>query len=320
MSMISLKDVYKNFSGEYALHGITFDVSRGQILGFLGPNGAGKTTTMRIITGFLAPTSGSVTVGGMDIFKNPREIKRLIGYMPENNPLYTDLKVLEYLKFRGKLKGLRRAELKQRLEYVFDTCMLHDVADKLISMLSRGYRQRVGLAEALIHDPQILILDEPTVGLDPTQIRQVRELIKNIGRERTVILSTHILPEVEATCNSVIIINKGKIVAMESSEQLRKLHEGSCKITLEVRGNLTRFEAGLDTAETLLWNRTAQIAGDQVVYELDYTGAEDIRAELFHLAVSTDCILLEQHRQQMSLEDIFIDLVTDEKASGKEQV
>ena len=314
--MISLKDVYKNYSGEYALKGIDLDVTRGQILGFLGPNGAGKTTAMRIITGFVAPTSGSVTVGGMDIFRYPKEIKHLIGYMPENNPLYPDMKVHEYLAFRGKLKGLRSTDLKKRLKSVFDTCMLHDVSDKLIGMLSKGYRQRVGLAEALIHDPQVLILDEPTVGLDPTQIRQVRDLIKNIGTDRTVILSTHILPEVEATCNSVVIINHGKIVAMESSDQLNSLHTSTSRITLELRGALTRFEAGLDKLESCIWTRTTYIDDNQAVYSIEYAGEDDIRGILFQLAVSTDCVLLELHREKASLEDIFIHLVTDEPTDG----
>ncbi len=314
--MISLKDVYKNYSGEYALKGISLDVSRGQILGFLGPNGAGKTTAMRIITGFIAPTSGSVTVAGMDIFRHPKEIKHLIGYMPEHNPLYPDMKVHEYLMFRGKLKGLRSNDLKKRLSNVFDTCMLHDVSDKLIGMLSKGYRQRVGLAEALIHDPQVLILDEPTVGLDPTQIRQVRDLIKNIGTDRTVILSTHILPEVEATCNSVVIINHGKIIAMESSDQLNSMHTSTSRITLELKGALARFEAGLDNLELCLWNRTTYLDDNQAVYSVEYAGEDDIRETFFKLAVSTDCVLLELHREKASLEDIFIHLVTDEPADG----
>lgn len=313
MLMISLKDVYKNFSGEYALNGISLDVDQGQIVGFLGHNGAGKTTAMRIITGFIAPTSGSVTVAGMDIFRHPKEIKRLIGYMPENNPLYHDMNVHEYLIFRGKLKGLTSKQIKNRLTCVFDTCMLHDVANKLIGMLSKGYRQRVGLAEALIHDPPILILDEPTVGLDPTQIRQVRDLIKNIGTERTVILSTHILPEVEATCNSVVIINHGKIIAMESSENLNKIHDTASRITLEVQGNITRFEAGLSAMLSCIWNRTAYIDDNRAVYLVEHTGGcIDMRETLFKLAVSTGCILLEMHREKATLEDIFIHLVTDE--------
>ena len=309
--MISLENVYKNFSGEYALEGISFDVAKGEVLGFLGPNGAGKTTTMRILTGVIAPTSGSVSIAGMDILKNPMEIKKLIGYMPENNPLYTDLTVREYLTFRGKIKGVRRAQLKDRIDYVAEQCMLHDVIDRLIGVLSKGYRQRVGLAETLIHDPKVLILDEPTVGLDPSQIRQVRELIKNLGKDRTVILSTHILPEVEATCSRVVIISNGKIRAVNTTSNLTKMHHGMNKIRLELKNNLARFESFLRDS-SYVWSKSTGATDEHAIYFIEVEKNIDIREELFTAVVKNQSILLSMYEEKVTLEDIFIKLITDE--------
>ena len=309
--MISLDNVYKNFSGQYALEGISFDVAKGEVLGFLGPNGAGKTTTMRILTGVIAPTSGSVSIAGMDILKNPMEIKKLIGYMPENNPLYTDMTVKEYLAFRGKIKGVRRAQLKNRIEYVVQQCMLHDVMDRLIGVLSKGYRQRVGLAETLIHDPQVLILDEPTVGLDPAQIRQVRELIKNLGKDRTVILSTHILPEVEAACSRVVIINNGRIRAINTTANLTKMHRGMNKIRLELKNNLAGFESFLRESP-YSWSKTTGIADEHAVFFIEVEKNIDIREDLFKAVVRNQSVILSMHEEKVTLEDIFIKLITDE--------
>lgn len=279
-------------------------------MGFLGPNGAGKTTTMRIITGAIAPTSGNVSIAGMDVLTHNKEIKKLIGYMPENNPLYSDLKVKEYLIYRGKLKGCRGKKLKSRLEYVVENCIIEDALDKLIANLSKGYRQRVGLAETLIHDPQILILDEPTVGLDPAQIRQVRDLIKSLGKDRTVILSTHILPEVEATCNRVVIINKGKIQAMDTTLNLSKMYRGINRLRLEIKNNLDTFEDFLNKTN---WKWVAESKIDnQAIYKIDLSAQEDQREYIFSQAVNNKSVILEMHQEKTSLEDVFIEIVTEE--------
>ncbi|RJP59170.1 MAG: ATP-binding cassette domain-containing protein [Candidatus Auribacter fodinae] len=315
--MISLDSVSKSFAGEYAILDVSFEVNKGDILGFLGPNGAGKTTTMRIITGCLAPTSGSVTINGKSLLKNPVEIKRLIGYMPENNPLYTDLTVSEYLRFRGKIKEIRGKELKKRLEYVLSTCMLEKVRHKLVGTLSKGFRQRVGLADTLIHDPSILVLDEPTVGLDPAQIKQVRELISSIGEDRTVILSTHILSEVESTCNRVVIINDGRIQAMDTAEHLSAMHNaGSAVLTLEIKNNTGSFEKDLKQSDILF---TVQESGnDQNIYTIRYTEKNDIREHLFNLAVKNHSVILQMSKEKTTLEDVFIRLVSDEVKEEKQ--
>src|SRR5215207_11024316 len=211
--MIHVKNLTKYYGDYAAVRDVSFDVDKGQIVGFLGPNGAGKSTTMRILAGFLTATSGTATIDGKDVFWDPIEARRRIGYMPENCPLYGDMRVDEYLWFRGGLKGLARRERKQRLGYVTERCWLTDVRRQLIGTLSKGYRQRVGLADALLADPPVLILDEPTAGLDPTQIRETRQLIRNLGEQHTVLLSTHILSEVEMTCEQAIIINRGRVAA-----------------------------------------------------------------------------------------------------------
>jgi len=203
--MIKVENLTKRYAGVTALNGVSFEVQRGEIVGFLGPNGAGKSTTMRILTGFIPASSGRVEVAGLDVFENSLEVRERVGYMPENNPLYTDMRVSEYLKFRAKLKGLPRADRAERIPEAMDLCGIQDVSHRIIGHLSKGYRQRVGLADALLAEPDLLILDEPTIGLDPVQIRQVRQLIKDLGKRHTILLSTHILPEVEMTCDRVII-------------------------------------------------------------------------------------------------------------------
>ncbi len=308
--MISLENVYKRYTTDYAVDGVSFKVEKGDILGFLGPNGAGKTTTMRIITGAIAATSGNVSIAGMDILTHHKEIKKLIGYMPENNPLYNDLKVREYLIYRGKLKGCHGKKLKSRFDFVVENCFIGDVLDKLIGNLSKGYRQRVGLAETLIHDPQILILDEPTVGLDPAQIRQVRDLIKSLGKDRTVILSTHILPEVEATCTRVVIINKGKIQAMDTTSNLRKIYRSANRIKLEIKNNLDLFESFLNK-NNWKWSVENKIS-DQAIYKIDFPAEEDHRESIFSKIVENRSVILEMHQEKTSLEDVFIEIVTEE--------
>src|SRR5215471_10255394 len=239
--MIRVQELTKKYARNTAVDHISFEVQKGQIVGFLGPNGAGKTTTMRVLTCFLPPTSGNATVAGFDVLEAPVDVKRRIGYLPEIPPLYDEMRTADYLAFVAKIKGLRGAELAKRVDYVLDRCAVVDVKDKVLSKLSKGYRQRVGLAQALIHNPEVLILDEPTAGLDPKQINDTRELIRGLAGEHTIILSTHILSEVEQTCNQVIIINQGKLIAQDSVEALQARARGGEAVLLEVgsqNGNL----------------------------------------------------------------------------------
>src|SRR5580700_9009768 len=232
--MITVKELTKRYARNIAVDHISFQVEKGQIVGFLGPNGAGKTTTMRMLTGFLSPTSGSATVAGCDVLEQSLEVKRRIGYLPETPPLYPEMETGEYLTFVGKLKGLSGAELRKRVDYVSERCAVADVKNKQLGKLSKGYRQRVGLAQAIIHNPDVLILDEPTAGLNPKQINETRDLIKGLAGDHTIILSTHILPEVEQTCEQVIIINKGKLVATDSVRNLQARTRGDESLLLEV--------------------------------------------------------------------------------------
>jgi ABC-2 type transport system ATP-binding protein len=232
--MIIVKDVTKRYARAVAVDQISFSVAKGQIVGFLGPNGAGKTTTMRILTCFLPPSAGTASVAGFDVLEQPFEVKKRIGYLPETPPLYPEMETAEYLRFVGKLKGLSGTDLQKRVDYVCDRCFVADVKSKLLGKLSKGYRQRVGLAQAIIHNPDVLILDEPTAGLDPKQINETRDLIKSLAGDHTILLSTHILPEVEQTCEQVIIINKGKLVATDSVRNLQARTRGAETLLLEV--------------------------------------------------------------------------------------
>src|SRR5213596_3655939 len=240
--MIRVQEITKKYARNLAVDHISFEVQKGEIVGFLGPNGAGKTTTMRMLTCFLPPTSGTATVAGFDVLEQPLEVKRRIGYLPETPPLYQEMIADEYLSFVGKLKGLSGAELSKRVDYVCDRCAIDDVKKKLLGRLSKGYRQRVGLAQAIIHNPDVLILDEPTAGLDPKQINETRDLIKSLAGDHTIILSTHILPEVEQTCERVIIINKGKLVATDSVRNLQARARGAEAVVLEVAGRNGNLE------------------------------------------------------------------------------
>src|SRR5215475_10677347 len=234
--MIKVSQLTKRYARTTAVDQISFEVAKGQIVGFLGPNGAGKTTTMRMLTCFLPPTSGTAQVAGFDVLEQPLEVKKRIGYLPETPPIYPEMATAEYLKFVGKLKGLSGAELTKRIDYVCERCAIADVKEKLLGKLSKGYRQRVGLAQAIIHNPDVLILDEPTAGLDPKQINETRELIRSLAGDHTIILSTHILPEVEQTCERVIIINKGKLVATDTVHNLQARARGVESILLEIEG------------------------------------------------------------------------------------
>src|ERR1700757_490664 len=241
--MITVQQLTKRYARNTAVDHISFEVAKGQIVGFLGPNGAGKTTTMRMLTCFLPPTSGGATVAGFDVLEQPLEVKKRIGYLPEAPPLYPEMDTTEYLQFVGKLKGLSGAELDKRVDYVCERCAITDVKHRLLGKLSKGYRQRVGLAQAIIHNPDVLILDEPTAGLDPKQINETRDLIKSLAGSHTIILSTHILPEVEQTCQQVIIINKGRLVATDSVRNLQARARGAESVLLEVAGRNSNVEA-----------------------------------------------------------------------------
>src|ERR1700683_1124331 len=240
--MIIVKDVTKRYARAVAVDQISFSVAKGQIVGFLGPNGAGKTTTMRILTCFLSPTAGTASVAGFDVLEQPFEVKKRIGYLPETPPLYPEMETGEYLRFVGKLKGLAGTELEKRVDYVCERCFVADVRNKLLGKLSKGYRQRVGLAQAIIHNPDVLILDEPTAGLDPKQINETRDLIKDLAGEHTIVLSTHILPEVEQTCEQVIIINRGKLVATDSVRNLQARARGAESVIVEIAGRSGKLE------------------------------------------------------------------------------
>ena len=316
--MITVHDLTKRYARNTAVDHISFDVEKGQIVGFLGPNGAGKTTTMRVLTCFLPPTSGSATVAGFDVLEKPLEVKRHIGYLPETPPLYPEMRTFEYLGFVGKLKGLRGPELAKRIDYVLGRCAIADVKDKVLGKLSKGYRQRVGLAQAIIHNPEVLILDEPTAGLDPKQINETRDLIKGLAGDHTIILSTHILPEVEQTCQQVIIINKGRLVATDSVSNLQNRARGTGSVLVEVAGR----DGVLDSATVqqrlekvpgvsrVLFRETRQSGS---AFEVEGKSDRAIRADLARAIVEAGWDLNELRTAAVSLEEIFLQLTGSEK-------
>jgi ABC-2 type transport system ATP-binding protein len=317
--MIKVENLTKRYAGVTALAGVSFEVAPGEIVGFLGPNGAGKSTTMRILTGFIPASTGRAEVAGFDVFGNSLEVRRRVGYMPENNPLYVDMRVSEYLKFRAKLKGLARPRRKQRIPEVMEMCGIADVTSRVIGHLSKGYRQRVGLADALLAEPDMLILDEPTIGLDPVQIRQVRQLIKDLGKQHTILLSTHILPEVEMTCNRVIIIHHGKILASDTPDNLIKtLHAGGA-IRVEVRGPSAEVQAKLRSLEGVE-SVSARAGADSVLEVLvqPKTGA-DPREAIFCAMADSHWTLRELSRRRTTLEDIFVQITQDEDEAEEER-
>src|ERR1700756_2998736 len=278
--MITVKELTKRYARTVAVDEISFEVAKGQIVGFLGPNGAGKTTTMRMLTCFMPPTSGTATVAGFDVLDKPLEVRRHIGYLPETPPLYPEMRTTEYLTFVGKIKGLRGPELTKRVEYVLGRCAIADVKDKVLGKLSKGYRQRVGLAQAIIHNPDVLILDEPTAGLDPKQIIETRELIKELAGNHTIILSTHILPEVSQTCQRVVIINKGRVVAVDTPENLTARLRGSETMYVQIdvpdggaAGALERIAGVIRVAES------DRHDGGIVGYEVESERGHDVRRE-----------------------------------------
>ncbi len=309
--MIRIKNLTKKFGELKAVDDATFDVHTGQILGFLGPNGAGKTTTVRIITCYLAPTSGKVEVDGLDVSEHSLEIRKKIGYLPENAPLYSEMNVLDYLHFIISVRGVARDRWSERTKEITDVCGLGPVIHRNIGELSKGFRQRVGLAQAMVHNPDILILDEPTSGLDPNQIAEIRSLIKELGKEKTVILCTHILPEVEATCSRVLIINEGRIVADGSPTELQSSFQGKEQIYLELKtpsGDVQGKLASLENVENV--ERISTEGDDLKKFTVECTKGVDLRENLFRLAVENDWILLEMRQEQASLEDVFRQLTT----------
>jgi len=304
---IVVENFTKKFGAQKAVDNISFSVRTGEVLGFLGPNGAGKTTTMKAITTFLAPTEGSISVGNFSIFENPDEVRKLIGYLPENNPLYADMGVIDYLKFVAELQKIDRNIIKDRILEMIEICGLEGEKHKKIGELSKGYQQRVGLAQALIHDPEVLILDEPTAGLDPNQIVEIRELIRKIGREKTVILSSHILAEVEATCDRIMIINKGKIVADGTSADLRKQAQGReiLKISIE-EGDVNEIFKALQEIETV--GMVDFISKSNSTYEIQSKPELSSRRAVFDMCVAKGWYLTEMTSVETKLEDVFREL------------
>ncbi|MDD9933697.1 MAG: ATP-binding cassette domain-containing protein [Myxococcales bacterium] len=314
--MIEARDLVKRYDDVVALDKVSMEVRRGEVLGFLGPNGAGKSTTMRILTCFTSPTEGSAKINGHDVLEESLQAREAIGYLPESNPLYPDLLVLEYLQFVAEVRGLDKAETRKRLKTIVEETGLGDVYAKQIRTLSKGYRQRVGLAQALIHQPPILILDEPMSGLDPNQAVEIRDLIKDIGRERTVVLSTHNLAEVQVACDRVLIINKGKIVADDTPDGLRD-RAGKTRYLVTVQGEAAdKCESALKAIDGVERVRGLGAETGELRFELLPTGSDDLRPRIFKAAVDNDLTLLGLGREGQGLEQIFRDLTTSEEAAG----
>ena len=312
--MIEVQGLTKRYGRTVAVQDVSFSVKKGEILGFLGPNGAGKTTTMRVLTGFLPPTLGKVTVAGYDVMQEPLEVKRRIGYLPETPPLYPDMRVMEMLAFAGRLKGVSGNQLKQRIAEVSEKTALSDVPRKLIGHLSKGYRQRVGLAVALIHNPEVLVLDEPTAGLDPKQIIETRKLITSLAGEHTIILSTHILPEAANTCGRVMIINAGKVVAEDTPENLTARLQGYETMNLVVEGPEAEVRERLSRVTGVSRVSPSQAGNGRVAFAVQTVKGQDVRKELARAVVESGWGLLELRPVGLSLEEIFLKLTTTESA------
>jgi ABC-2 type transport system ATP-binding protein len=324
--MITVKNLTKRYARATAVDQISFAVEKGQIVGFLGSNGAGKTTTMRMLTCFLPPSSGTATVAGFDVLEQPFEVKKRIGYLPESPPIYPEMETVEYLRFVGRLKGLSGSDLEKRITYVCDRCFVADVKTKLLGRLSKGYRQRVGLAQAIIHNPDVLILDEPTAGLDPKQINETRDLIRGLAGDHTIILSTHILPEVEQTCQQVVIINKGKLVATDSVRNLQERARGAETILVEVAVRHTapdnipdaalaaQIQQKLERVSGVSRVTHRDLPGSGLVFEAESQRGQLVRGDLARAVVESGWDLNELRPAAMSLEEIFLQLTGGEAA------
>src|SRR5579863_2835107 len=323
--MITVNGLTKRYAHTTAVDHISFEVKQGQIVGFLGPNGAGKTTTMRMLTCFMSPSSGTATVAGFDILEQPLEVKKRIGYLPETPPVYPEMRIAEYLSFVGQLKGLSGSELRARVGYACERCAVADVRDKIIGKLSKGYRQRVGLAQAIIHNPDVLILDEPTAGLDPKQINETRDLIKSLAGDHTIILSTHILPEVSQTCEQVIIINRGKLVATDSVQHLQNRARGVESVLVEVAARNGMLDPGA------VQRKLEQITGvsrvvakadgqKRVIFEVEASKNHAVRGDVARAVVESGWDLNELRPAALSLEEIFLQLTGTESSAEMETV
>jgi ABC-2 type transport system ATP-binding protein len=306
--VIKIDRMTKMYGMRTAVRNISFEVEKGEILGFLGPNGAGKTTTMRIITGYFPPTDGEAFVAGYSVLEQPLEVKKRIGYVPENPSMYTDMKVRDYLKFIGAIKGVPKDRIGERLEKTVSLCSLESVTGRRIGELSKGFRQRVALGQALINDPPVLVLDEPTSGLDPKQIHEIRELIKSMEGERTIILSTHILPEVSMTCSKVVIINEGEIVAVDKTENLGQKFAESHKIELKAAGDAKKIADSIGRIDGV-----QSVDRSGAGFTIEVQKDKDIRAQIARKVVEDGFDLLELRYKSMSLEDVFLRLVTEEE-------
>ncbi len=315
--MIKVEGLTKRYARNIAVDNISFEVEKGQVVGFLGPNGAGKTTTMRVLTCFMPPTSGTASVAGFDVQQSPMEVKRRIGYLPETPPLYPDMEVVEYLDFVGRIKGLSPADLPKRIDEVSEKCAIGDVQKKLIGKLSKGYRQRVGLAQAILHNPDVLILDEPTSGLDPHQIIETRDLIKGLAGAHTIILSTHILPEVEQICQKVIIIAKGKVVATDTVENLTSRLRGSETVAVEVIAtDAAAVQARLEQVAGVSRVMHKESKDDRLHFTVESLEGRHIRPALARSVIEAGWNLNELHGMALSLEEIFLELTASNKPAA----
>ncbi len=322
--MIKVEGLTKRYARTVAVDNISFEVEKGQIVGFLGPNGAGKTTTMRVLTCFLPPTSGKANVAGFDVQEHPMQVKRRIGYLPETPPVYPEMEVAEYLSFVGKLKGISSGDIKGRVDDVMRRCAVTDVSSKLIGKLSKGYRQRVGLAQAIIHNPEVLILDEPTSGLDPKQIIEIRELLRSLAGDHTIVLSTHILSEVEHSCERVIIINEGKLVAIDSVANLTNRLRGAEAVAVVVEANdgqpnPTDVQQKLEQVSGVSRVVMKDSKNGRLAFEIESLSGRQIRADLARTVVNAGWALNEMRPVGLSLEDIFLQLTGAEQKEQKEQ-
>jgi ABC-2 type transport system ATP-binding protein len=302
--LLEIKNVTKKFGQTVAVNNVSFSVNKGEVVGFLGPNGAGKTTTMRIITCYLPADSGKVNVSGFDVFDDSLEVRKRIGYLPESAPLYYDMGVIEFLNYIAEIRGIPKNTRKSKIDKMIELCSLQKVLGKDIGELSKGYKQRVGLAQAMVHDPELLVLDEPTIGLDPNQIIEIRELIKTLGEEKTIILSTHILPEVTATCTRVIIINDGVIAAQGTPEELTSQAKGGIIIYLTIKGNLEIMKQKFANLPDITEYRVIEEKSDSL-YQFRIKSQIDISNDLFQLAVQNNWNLSELRKEALTLEDVF---------------
>jgi ABC-2 type transport system ATP-binding protein len=310
-AMIDVENFSKSYAGFRAVQNISFNVSKGEIVGFLGPNGAGKSTTMKVLAGYLPPTDGRISIAGLDVVTDSIEVRKRIGYMPENVPLYTDMRVIEFLRFRAELKRVPRRKIRERVEYVIDRCTLGDVRNKIIGTLSKGYRQRVGLADAMVNDPDLLILDEPTIGLDPNQIRSVRDLIRDLGKDHTILLSTHILSEVELTCNRVLVINRGKIEASDTPANLTKLVRGGGSVLLEVKAPSAQVISRLEALPEIDDVEVTPGENGWIVAKVFGKTGTDIREPIYGVVKRNDWPLRELARVKATLEEAFVELTQE---------